>query len=139
MSYGLSIVSKDQETPFVLLTPSASNVLFFDQHTSCTSIKKSSPLTLVSESYCEAAYVHANYQSSGFFGYAESSHNVDYMRAQVINKSSSSGIGAWNAPKGDDLALSFGNSHAWSITGTESFSPSTSDVDKSHAVLIVLR
>ena len=139
MSYGISPVSQDHETPFVLLTPSASNVLWFDNHTPCTSIKKSSPLTLVSESYCEAAFVHANYQSSGFFGYTETSHNIDYMRAAVINKSSSTGIGAWDTPKGDDLALSFGSSHAWALTGSISFVPSTSDTDKSHALLIMLR
>lgn len=139
MSFSISPVGKEYETPFAILTPSASNVLFFNQSSPCSGVIKASPLSLKSESYCEAAYVHANYQSSGFFGYTETSHNVDYMRGSVINKSSTAGIGAWNAPKGDDLALSFGNSHAWAISGSVSFSPTTSDTAKSHALLIMLR
>lgn len=139
MSFGISPVTKNYETPFALLTPSASSVLFFDASSACSSIQKSSPLQLTHEAYCEAALVHSNSSTTGFYGYGETSHTSDYMRASVINKSSTAGTGSWNAPKGDDLCLSFSSSHAWAVTGSVSFSPSTSDTAKSHALLIMLR
>lgn len=139
MSFGISPVGKNYETPFAILTPSASNVLFFNQSSACSSVKTSSPLQLTTEGYCEAAFVHANNSTTGFYGYGETSHTSDYMRASVINKSSAPGTGSWNAPKGDDLCLSFSASHAWAVTGTVAFSPTISDTAKSHALLIMLR
>ena len=139
MSFGISPVGKNYETPFALLTPSTSGVLFFNESTACSSIKTSSPLQLTSEGYCEAALVHANTSTTGFYGYGETSHTSDYMRASVINKSSTAGTGAWNAPKGDDLCLSFSTSHTWALTGSVVFSPTSSDTAKSHALLIMLR
>jgi hypothetical protein len=139
MSFGISPVGKNYETPFALLTPSTSGVLFFDESTACSSVKTSSPLQLTTEGYCEAAFVHANTSTTGFYGYGETSHTSDYMRATVVNKSSRAGEGAFNAPKGDDLCLSFSTSHAWAVTGYLAFTPTISDTAKSHALLIMLR
>lgn len=142
MSYGIT-PSLESHTPFAILSPSSSGVVFFDQSTPCSSVTSESPLRTSSESYVEAALVHASTpgtSNSGAAGFKETSHDVSYMRGVVINKSSTAGLGAYDAPNGDDLAISFGTSHAWQISGyIGSWSLSASDPAKSHAVLVMLR
>lgn len=142
MSYGIT-PSLESQTPFAILSPSSSGVVFFDSATLCSSITSTDPMRTSSESYVEAALVHASTPGatdSGAAGFKETSHDVSYMRGVVINKSSRSGQGAFDAPHGDDLAISFGTSHAWQISGyIGSWSVNASDTAKSHAVLVMLR
>lgn len=142
MSYGIT-PSLESQTPFAILSPSSSGVVFFDEATPCSSIVSQAPLTLVNEGYVEAALVHgstAGTSNSGAAGFKETSHDVPYMRGVLINKSGSSGLGAYDAPNGDDLALSWGTSHAWAVSGyIGAWSLSSSTPEKSHAVLMMLR
>ena len=142
MSYGIT-PSLESETPFAILSPSSSSVVFFDQSTKCSSVTSPSPFRLIAEGYVEAALVHSRTpgtNNSGAAGFAETSHNVSYMRGVLINKSSTAGLGAYDAPNGDDLAISFGTSHAWQVTGyIGSWSLTASEPTKSHATLVMLR
>lgn len=127
-------------TPFAILTPSASSVIFYDESTESANIKKinSTSLKLAGTGYCEASLVHGQSTQLGTAGWEEDSWAVGYMRGFLMNKGSSSGSGAFSRPNGDDLALSIGTEHSWSISGTSSFTVTSSDPAKSHATLIMI-
>ena len=135
-------------SPFSLLQPSASTVFFWDKRSASANVASivggttTSTTKTIHPSYVEGAQVHGGpvgVSNSGGIGWREQSTTEKYFRGFALTKSSTSGLGSFYAPNGDDMCISFGRSHTHIKDGViGSTTPTLSIPEKSHALVIAL-
>ena len=138
----------DSVSPFSLLQPSSSSIFFWDEKSSSANVSSlvgtatSSITKTVHLSYIEGAQVHngpIGTNNSGGIGWREQNTTAKYFRGFALTKSSTSGTGAFYAPNGDDMCISFGRSHTHIKDGVVgSVTATLSTPEKSHALVLAL-
>jgi hypothetical protein len=146
MSYGNNW-GGELSSPFALLSPSSSSIFFWNQKSESINVKSVVGTTTTSTtetlqvSYIEGAQVHGGpvgSSNSGGIAWREQGTTEKYFRGFALTKSSTSGLGSFYAPNGDDICISFGRSHQHIKEPYGSVTPTICIPEKCHALVIAL-
>jgi hypothetical protein len=147
MSHTNSVWGEGVLSPFAILQPSSSSIFFWDERSASANINSlvattsSSTTKTIHASYVEGAQVHGGpvgASNSGGVGWREQSTTEKYFRGWALTKSSTSGLGSFHAPNGDDICISFGKSHTHIKDGYFSTMPTSCVPEKCHALVIAI-
>jgi hypothetical protein len=147
MSHINNVWVEEDLSPFAILQPSSSSIFFWDERSASANINSlvatasSSTTKTIHASYVEGAQVHGGPGGSfhrGGVGWWEQNTPTKYFRGWALTKSSSSGLGAYYAPNGDDICISFGKSHTHIKDGYIGTIPTSCVPEKCHALVIAI-
>lgn len=130
--------------PFTLLSNQSASYRFWDSSTQQPSLISITPQASTTstkfncETYVEGAWVSDQNSLGARVGFNETSHTAKYFRGFHMWLYSDSNAGAFNAPNGDDICLSFSRTHNHAVSGSSISLTLNPDTDRSHAVCINL-